>query len=465
MTYVPNFIFITRYIRYHLSVDRLWDFDSEKLKSFQTNQLKKIIKNACKTDIYKKKFEKEEIKADSIQSIDDITKIPFTTKQDLRDYETKKTLPPDFDIKKAYKVDTSGSTGKPVSIYRDLNAIALEMTTTSRLLRSHHLSSNTRISNIGDFTLSNSYDEECINKALSDQLGFFFNRFYSNKYQNIYTGKKISNIMKDLNDFNPGLIIAYPGVLIGLLKLKKEGNGKNVSPSHIVYSGGVLDPYTKKQIENEFDTHVLGLYTGTESGVIAFQCPHGNFHVQSDLVHIDAVDSQGESVKPGEHGHVVVTRLYGGGTPIIRYTGMDDIITPIEGECKCGMNTPLIKNVEGRSVDSIVLPDGRIFPAATFTLIPGEVAQDYKVDIIHRFQIIQNKKDKIEIRIVIDDDKRNLIKNLDKFFNEIKKRYQKLVGKDVTINIKEVKKVKEDKRSPVNLSSIVISKVDHKYWI
>ncbi len=464
MNMIPNPTFLSLFTKHSLSVDRLWDMNSEKLRKYQTKSLKKIIEYAKDTSLYQKKFKKSKIDVDAINDISDINKIPFTTKQDLRDYGIKGTLPSTFDVKKGYKVDTSGSTGKPVSIYRDINAIALEMTTTSRMMLSHGLSSvKTRISNVGDFSLANSYDEECITKGVTEQMGLL-GPLYKSRIQNLFTGKEISKIMQDLEEFRPDIFIAYPGTLIGLMQLKNEGFGENLNPSHIVYSGGVLDPYSKKQIENAFDAHVFGLYTGTESGVIAFQCPYGNYHVQSDLVHIDAVDSKGKSVSSGEHGHIVITRLYGGGTPIIRYTGMDDIITPLDGECECGMHSPLIKNVEGRKADSIVLPDGRIFPAATFTLIPGEVAQEIGVDIIHRFQIIQHKKDHLELLIVINKDKRKSVKSVKKILNEIKNRYKKLVGKEVQVDIKEVDKVKEDKRTPLNLSSIVISHVDHKDW-
>lgn len=452
-------------MKHNQTVDRLWKLTREELSQFQTIKLHEMMDYAQKTTLYQDKFQQGQIDKQSIHDISDVKKIPFTTKQDLRDYGVKGTLPSDFDMEKGYKVDTSGSTGKPVSIYRDLNAIALEMTTTLRMMKSHNLPfKKTRVSNIGDFTLANSYDEECIKKGVKDQLGILHS-LYSGRYQNLYTGMKISDIIEELNRFQPDMIIAYPGVLIGLMKLKQEGAGKHLSPSHIVYSGGVLDPYTKKQIEQTFDCHVLGLYTGTESGVIAFQCPHGNFHVQADLVHIDAVDSNGESVSSGEHGHVVVTRLYGWGTPVLRYTGMDDIITPLDGECECGMHSPMIKNVEGRSVDSIVIPDGRIFPAATFTLIPGEVAQETGVDIIHRFQIIQHKKDAIEIRVIINEGLREQVQDIDGMIQEIKNRYQKLIGPEVTIDIKEVDAVVEDERSPLNLSNIVISHVDHKDWI
>lgn len=465
MAFIPNPNFIRLYTKHTKTIDRLWKLNAEELKQFQTKKLQEMIDLAHNVPVYKNKFQKANINKKTIQHIEDINKIPFTSKQDLRDFGRDGTLPKNFNLEKGFKVDTSGSTGKPVSIYRDLNAIALEMTTTSRIMKSHHLpQKKTRISNIGDFTLANSYDEECIKKGVNDQLGFL-NTLYSGRYQNLFTGRKISELMQKLNEFQPNMIIAYPGVLIGLMKLKQEGAGEQLSPSHIVYSGGVLDPYTKKQIEDTFDSHVLGLYTGTESGVIAFQCPHGNYHVQSDLVHIDAIDTNGESVAPGEHGHVVVTRLYGGGTPIIRYTGMDDIITPKEGECQCGMHSQLLENVEGRSVDSIVVPDGRIFPAATFTLIPGEVAQEEGVDIIHRFQLIQHKKDNIEILVVFNEDKKDQVSNVDNILQEIKKRYQQLIGEDVAIEIKEVDNVKEDTRSPVNLSSIVISHVDHKDWV
>jgi len=465
MAILPNPKFIKLYMKHNQTVDRLWKLSSDELRQFQTEKLHEMMAYAQQTTLYKNKFAQANITKEIIQDIFDVKKIPFTTKQDLRDYGVQGTLPSDFDMKNSYKVDTSGSTGKPVSIYRDLNAIALEMTTTLRIMKSHNLPyKKTRISNIGDFTLTNSYDEECIKKGVKDQLGILHS-LYSGRYQNLYTGMKISALMTELNSFQPDMIIAYPGVLIGLMKLKQEGAGENFFPSHIIYSGGVLDPYTKKQIEQTFESHVLGLYTGTESGVIAFQCPHGNFHVQADLVHIDAVDTQGEPVSAGEHGHVVVTRLYGWGTPIIRYTGMDDIITPIQEDCECGMHSPMIKNVEGRSIDSIVAPDGRIFPAATFTLIPGMVAQETGVDIIHRFQIIQHKKDNLEIRVVINADKRDQIKDVNGMLQEIKTRYQNLIGNEVVIDIKEVDKVIEDDRSPVNLSNIVISHVEHKDWI
>ena len=159
MAILPNPKFIRLYMKHNQTVDRLWKLSREELNQFQTERLHEMMEYAQKTTLYQDKFRQGQINKESIQTISDVRKIPFTTKQDLRDYGVKGTLPSDFDMEKGYKVDTSGSTGKPVSIYRDLNAIALEMTTTLRMMKSHNLAfKKTRISNIGDFTLANSYD-------------------------------------------------------------------------------------------------------------------------------------------------------------------------------------------------------------------------------------------------------------------------------------------------------------------
>ena len=69
----------------------------------------------------------------------------------------------------------------------------------------------------------------------------------------------------------------------------------------------------------------------------------GNYHIQSDLVHLEVLDNNGNYVESETPGKTVVTRFYGHGTPIIRYTGLDDIITPSFDTCDCGINSKLLK--------------------------------------------------------------------------------------------------------------------------
>lgn len=454
MSLIPEPLFLLNLTRYYLSyVNRPWILDKEKMKKYQGKMLRKIVKRAFTTSTYSQKYQEAGILPDDIKNIEDIQKLPLMTKDDLR---RDPAISKNFKKRNLYKVDTSGSTGKPVSIYRDISSIIIESLIIARMLKAYNLNIfKTRITNIGDFSLPNSYDEECLRKVLSKKLGFF-----SHRTQSLYVGEDMKKMMGKLEKFDPHIIIAYPGTLIGLMILREDGHGKKLKLKYIISSGGVLDDYTKNQIEDAFSTKILDLYTATESGTIAFECLEGNYHIQSDYVYLEALNDDGEKVI-GKPGHVVVTRLYGKGNPIIRYTGMNDFVTPIEGECDCGMHTPLIKSVEGRSSDSIVLPDGRIFPPATFTLIPGEVMREFGIDKIQQFQIIQNRKDEIEILIVIKEEFRDVPPPIEDIMNEIQRRYQHLVGKGVEIKVREAKHVrKEDSISP-----ILISHVDHKNWI
>ena len=462
MDLIPDPVFIYHFTKHLAGVNRLWDYSPEQIENYQVKSLKKMIKYANKTVLYQKKFRKANLDINQIQKIEDIKKLPFVSKDDLRAHSPSEMLPNNSTEKDYYKVATSGSTGKPINIYRDDNAVALESTNIFRTLKTYGLHPfKTKVTHIGDFSIPDSYDEECINNGTFKKLGFLSNSSESNA-QHLYAGDNITKIMEKMDLFKPDFIVSYPGTLLGLMELRKQGKAENINPKYVVVSGGVLDGYLKRQFENTFDTKVFNLYAATEGGTVAYECLHGNYHVQSDLVYVEAVDKNMETVGFGKHGHLVITRLYSGGTPILRYTGMDDIITLKDGKCDCGLNTQLLENVEGRTSDSIVLPDGRIFPPATFTLIPGEVSEESGYDIVQRFQIIQNKIDEINIFIVINNDFREKVKSVDDILNEIKKRYQLIVGEKVNVTIKEVDKVKEDKKSPTSLSSIVMSYVNHK---
>ena len=77
------------------------------------------------------------------------------------------------------------------------------------------------------------------------------------------------------------------------------------------------------------------------------ECLNGNLHINSDFTHVEILDKNGDYVSENEFGSIVITRLFRGGTPIIRYTGLHDIAVLEYHYCDCGMNTPLLKNYQG----------------------------------------------------------------------------------------------------------------------
>ncbi len=438
---------------YMTDINRAWKLNPEELKKYQDRALRKTVRYAYTTPLYRRKYREAGIHPDDIHGIDDIKKLPLITKKDLIEGFPDDIVPVRYKKENAYVVSTSGSSGRPMQMYKDVEYIMIEALAGVRLLKAYGMHwRKSRITNIGDFSVPKTTDEECLKKGLMGNLSPFFSL---DNYQNLYTGEETKVLMEKMDSFRPELLIAYTSVLVGLATLKMKGMGKNVNPKYIVSSGEVLDEYTRKYIEEAFNAKVLNLYATTEGGTIAFECTRGNLHINSDFVHVEVLDKDGNEVGENEFGSIVITRLFPGGTPIVRYTGLNDIVSVSNERCDCGMNTPLLKNLEGRKKDAIILPDGRIFPPATVPMPLAEAAEKLHTKKIRRFQFVQKKIDDIEIRVEMEEGE----KEKEKLLEEIRKNYEKLFGEGVKVVVKEVEEVE---KVDGYMKPLVISKLDSK---
>ncbi|OYT62425.1 hypothetical protein B6U81_00760 [Thermoplasmatales archaeon ex4484_30] len=432
-----NPLFSARIIkRYFTDVNRAWKKNAEEIRKYQDRVLKKVIRYAYQVPLYHHKYKEAGVHPDDIHGMDDLHKLPLITKEDLIKGFPDEIVPIGYKKDNAYLVGTSGSSGRPMSMYKDIEYITIEALAAVRQLKAYGMNwRKTMITNIGDFSVPKTTDEECLKKGLLGNLSPFFSL---NNYQNLYTGEEAKVLLKKMNEFEPELVIGYTSVLMGLATLKRKGFGGKVKPKYIISSGEVLDGYSRKYIQEAFGCPVLNLYATTEGGSIAFECPNGSLHINNDFVHVEILDKNGEAVGENEFGSIVITRLYKGGTPIVRYTGLNDIASLESNYCDCGMHTPLLKTLEGRKKDAIILPDGRVFPPATIPMPLAEAAGKFNTFQIKRFQFVQRDIDDVEIRIEIDEEERDKGVKVDELLEEIKKNYQNLVG-DVRLEVIEKK--------------------------
>jgi phenylacetate-CoA ligase len=313
----------------------------------------------------------------------------------------------------------------------------------------------TRFAHIGNLSTNR------IDLVMEEKLYGSLKRFYNfDHIMNIDVNQPIKTLMEKLNKFNPELLITYPAIHQHLAYLKKKGYGENFNPKLLFSAGAMLDEYTRSYVQDVLGCRLLNVYPSVEAGSnIAFECYEGHWHIHNDFFHLEAIDDNGEIVAPGERGHLVITKLYGRGTPIIRYSGMDDWVRITDYEkCSCGLTTPLIKNgVEGRARANIILPNGKIFPPGAFCFIEP-ILKKYNTYKVKQYQIIQKSIHEIEVLLVIDEDLRNVGTSLDVIKQSIKKLYQDKAGPDVKITITEVDEIKhpKDARKP---PPIVVSNV------
>lgn len=443
---------------YITDIDRIKRLSYKDLKKYRDAHFRKIVNYAYSVPMYRKKYKKAGIHPDKISGLDDIEKLPFITKKDIRKNFPDGIIPSDFDRDKGFLVSTSGSTGKPVSLYRDHYAIIHDLWGFIRELRSYGIRwSKHRICLLSDLapnSVGNAYMTFNTKKSKKAPLLSF------NNIKTIDINKKVEDILDEVNLFKPDFLSGYPDILQGLAVLKRKGYGKNIKPKCIQSSGAVLSDYMRRYIEDTFNCKVFDTYSSTEAGPAVFECGKGNYHIHSDFVHLEFMDKNKQPVKTGKPGHIVVTRLHCGGTPIIRYTGNDDIMTPLDKKCNCGINSSLIRNIGGRTIDTFILPDGKIMPPLSVTGIPNKIMKEYKTDKIKQFQIIQREKDRIDVLIVIDEELRNDPPSVDKILEKIKKSYEEKFGEAVKVNAEEVEEVEKSEENGVVKE--VISEIDHE---
>lgn len=455
-----NPIFLTKAIKgYITDIGRLRRLNEKQLKEYKDKVFRKTVKYAYTIPVYYKKYKDAGIHPDDIKKIEDIEKLPFITKDDLRNNFPDGIIPAGFNKEKEFKLSTSGSTGKPVTIYRDSYAVLSDLWGYIRELREYNINwSKHRITFLADLA-PGAVGSAHINFSLNKKQKTPFLSFKN--FQTIDIGEDIEKMMQKLNDFKPEFITGYPDVLQGLAILKQKGLGKNVNPLCIQSTGAVLSQHIRNYIEKTFECEVFDSYSSTEAGPAVFECRDHKYHIHEDMVHLEFVDGKMNPVDFGKPGHIVVTRLSCGGTPIIRYTGNDDIMVPIKDKCNCGSSSRLVENIGGRSIDTIILPDGKIIPPLSLTGIPNHVMQQMKTELIQQFQIIQRELDEIDVLVVINKDLKKSKIFTKKVFDEMEKKFKEKLGKSIKIKIKEVDEV-ERNYGMDRIVRQVISLVDHK---
>ena len=440
---------------YLWDIDWIWKHDSLELEKYQSKALRRIVQYAASVPLYKQRY--TNIHPGNIRDIHDLPSLPFISKQDFRRYYPQGLVPPGFDMQNSFLVSTSGSTGQPVSLYSDPYSIVKSLMGFIRELREYNISwRKNKITAIVDLTPESAEEAYLARYTLP-----FLGRAISLKnLQVLHVGDPVEELMAAIEGFQPDFLGGYPGVLRALAVLKRRGMGAHVQPVVMASSGAVLDGYTRGYIERSFGCRLFDVYGSTEAGPVAFECQEGSYHVHGDFVAVECVDGEGAVVPSGSRGRMVVTKLYGRGTPVIRYTGMNDVVTVVDGGCGCGLGGPVLGEIGGRRVDAVVLPSGRVVPPSAFTGIPGKVMHELGTDKILQFQIVQYTRERIEVLVVIDESLRDVGPPVDVIFREIEHRYREVWGEGITITVKEIKEIKKEK----NLQTpprVVISKVQY----
>lgn len=348
----------------------------EQLQELQLKRLKETVKLAVNSPFYKEVFEKNGLTPDSIQTLDDLQKIPFTTKNDLRTYYPfgMAAIP----IQKCVRIhSSSGTTGNPTVVLhsaRDLDQWANQVARCMYMvgLRDTDVFQNT--SGYGMFT---------------GGLGFQYGAERLGALTVPAAAGNTKRQIKFITDFGTTCLHIIPSYATRLAEVMYEMgiDPRRDTKLHTVCIGA--EPHSeeqRKRIEQLLGVKAYDCFGMSEMNGpgVAFECPEQNgLHIWEDYVIPEIINPTTlEPVPEGEIGELVLTTINREAMPLLRYRTRD-LTRFIPGECPCGRTHRRLARFVGRSDDMIILKGVNIFPIQIEKILMNfkELGSNYLITI------------------------------------------------------------------------------------
>lgn len=337
----------------------------DEIKEFQNSKLIELLKYLNENSpFYKRKFKSENIDISTITKVSDLQKLSLTTKDDLQQFND------DFICVERNQiidyVTTSGTLGKPVTFAltdKDLDRLAY----------------NEAIS----FACAGVTKDDVVQLMTTMDRRFMAGLAYFLGVRKlgagmIRVGAGIPELQWDsILKFKPTYLIAVPSFLLKLIQYA-EANDIDFNASSVkgvVCIGESLrnDDFSfntlSKKITEKWDIKLYSTYASTEMGTAFTECEFSQGgHHHPELIITEIIDENGQLVKNGEEGELVITTLGFEALPLLRFkTG--DVVKAYYDSCDCGRNTMRLGPVVGRKKQMIKYKGTTIYPPAMHNLL------------------------------------------------------------------------------------------------
>lgn len=413
-TIVP--IVCRRWWKYYQQLRESCKLSLEEIEKIQSNRLCALIEHAYENvPYYRNTFEEARIKPDDIKSSADLTKLPILTKSDVR-ANFNDLIARNLPKEKLVPYSTGGSTGEPLQFYVTEESQAWGAAAQYRAYEWYGYELGDKVAYLWGSPIDLSAQEKTRNKLANlTSRKIFLNALDMSE-------EKMENFAQRLIKFKPKAIIAYASAAYIFSKYVRSKGIEGIRPKVIIAQAEKLFDYQKEMIEETFGCEVFSFYGSREVAAMASECPeHAGYHISAENVILEFV-MNGKRVPTGEKGKILVTNLHSYAMPFIRYEN-GDFGVPSNENCSCGIiNLPLMKSIEGRLNDILVIEGKIISPTAIATYV-------FKDLPIRQFQVIQETENTIVVKIVKED---NYSK---KHTEELYEIMRKIIGDNVNLDV------------------------------
>jgi len=348
----------------------------EDLGALQLKRLKETIARAARAPFYQQVFKQNKIDPDQINSLDDLKRIPFTTKEDLREWYPYGFLT----VAKEEIVrmhSSSGTTGRPTVVFYTKKDIDTWANLVARCMYMTGVRRKDIFQNMMGYGL------------FTGGLGFHYG---AEKLGCLVIPAGPGNTKRQLflmREFETTVVHIIPSYALYVAEVcKEEGiDPKKEFKLRIAFIGA--EPHSegiRQRIEEFFGVNAFNSYGLSEVNGpgVAFECPYKNgMHIWEDAYIVEVIHPEIlEPVKEGEEGELVLTTLTREGMPILRYRTRD-LTRFLPGKCPCGRTHRRIDRITGRTDDMLIIKGVNIYPIQIERVLMSmpEVGSNYLIEV------------------------------------------------------------------------------------
>jgi len=392
-------------------------------KKLQLAALKNLVETLySKVPFYRQKIIDLGITPKDIHCITDIEKLPFTTKDDLREnYPYGLRACPQDRIVEVHM--SSGTTGKPVVNEYTIKDLDIWRQVMARTLSGAGCTKDDIVQNCYGYGL------------FTGGAGVHYGSLNIGAEVLPMSSGNTERQLMILRDFGSTMLTCTPSYA---LYLAEEAAEAGIDVRALPLNKGCFgaEPWSENmraEIENRFNMKAYDIYGLTEiiGPGVAFECEAQNgLHVNEDHFYPEIIDPvTGKALKAGEKGELVFTTLTREGTPLLRYRTRD-ITSIIEEPCPCGRTTRRIHRLFGRTDDMLIIRGVNIFPSQIEqALIEIEGTEPQYLIIINR----DNHLDHVELQVEV---KKELFSDETRGLESLRSRIEQIMKSKLQIGLR-----------------------------
>jgi phenylacetate-CoA ligase len=397
-------------------------YPRQRLREFQLGELQKLVAHAyAQVPFYREHFDRAGLKPADIGSLEAFSGLPSIDKIPMRE-ERERFIAHDH-RGRALTKSTGGSTGMPLVF--DYTRASYEWRVAMRMRgygwAGYHMGMKTAA--IWGTSVSDPSHFQRTKDNLRNMIERYrlFDSFRFNP-------KTMRQYAAQIRRYRPEVIVAYTHALYDFAEFIHEEGIEPPRPKSIITGSEKLYPFQRELIEAVFGCEVFDTYGCREFMLIASECERHRLHTSMENLIVE-IEKDGRPARPGEVGDVVVTDLHNWGMPFIRYRN-GDLAVASDDTCACGRGHVLIGDIEGRALDTLRTPDGRMIPGLFFP----HLAKEYPD--IRQVQVVQDHLSHMTVRIAAPAEFEKT-----PAFQTMKRKINKVTGDEITVDYEFVREI------------------------